>query len=69
LAQTLVDVIQSDRRWPMLAITNFTGHPPDLQDRFRQSETRGDLSLARACLDQGSPTAGPMHTIPHGLSR
>jgi Asp-tRNA(Asn)/Glu-tRNA(Gln) amidotransferase A subunit family amidase len=53
---------------PMLVITNFTGHPSlILRTAFRQSETRGALSLARARIEQGSPTAGPAHTVPHGL--
>ena len=53
---------------PMLVITNFTGHPSlILRTGFRQSETRGALSLARARIEQGSPTAGPAHTVPHGL--
>jgi hypothetical protein len=38
-----------------------------LRTAFRQSETRGALSLARARIEQGSPTAGPAHTVPHGL--
>jgi Asp-tRNA(Asn)/Glu-tRNA(Gln) amidotransferase A subunit family amidase len=53
---------------PMLVITNFTGHPClILRSGFRQSETRGALSLARGRIDQGSPTKGPVHTIPHGI--
>ena len=53
---------------PMLVITNFTGHPSlILRTGFRQSETRGPLSLAKGRIEQGSPMAGPAHTIPHGL--
>jgi Asp-tRNA(Asn)/Glu-tRNA(Gln) amidotransferase A subunit family amidase len=53
---------------PMLVITNFTGHPSlIMRTGFRQSETRSALSLARGKIEQGSPTAGPAHTIPHGL--
>jgi Asp-tRNA(Asn)/Glu-tRNA(Gln) amidotransferase A subunit family amidase len=53
---------------PMLIITNFTGHPSlILRSGFRQSEARGALSLAEGRLDQGSPTTGPVHTVPHGL--
>ena len=53
---------------PMLVITNFTGHPSlILRTGFRQSETRSPLSLAKGRIEQGSPTAGPSHTIPHGL--
>ncbi len=53
---------------PMLVITNFTGHPClIMRSGFRQSETRGALSLARGRIDQGMPTAGPMHTVPHGV--
>jgi Asp-tRNA(Asn)/Glu-tRNA(Gln) amidotransferase A subunit family amidase len=53
---------------PMLVITNFTGHPClIMRSGFRQSETRGALSLAHGRIEQGSPTAGPTHTIPHGI--
>jgi Asp-tRNA(Asn)/Glu-tRNA(Gln) amidotransferase A subunit family amidase len=53
---------------PMLVITNFTGHPClIMRSGFRQSETRGALSLARGRIDQGSPTKGPTHAIPHGI--
>jgi Asp-tRNA(Asn)/Glu-tRNA(Gln) amidotransferase A subunit family amidase len=53
---------------PMLVITNFTGHPSlILRTGFRQSETRSPLSLAKGRIEQGSPTAGPLHTVPHGL--
>jgi Asp-tRNA(Asn)/Glu-tRNA(Gln) amidotransferase A subunit family amidase len=53
---------------PMLVITNFTGHPSlILRTGFRQSETRSALSLAKGRIEQGSPTVGPTHSIPHGL--
>jgi Asp-tRNA(Asn)/Glu-tRNA(Gln) amidotransferase A subunit family amidase len=53
---------------PMLVITNFTGHPSlILRTGFRQSETRSPLSLAKGRIEQGSPTAGPAFTVPHGL--
>ena len=53
---------------PMLVITNFTGHPClIMRSGFRQSETRGALSLARGRIDQGDPTSGPTHTIAHGI--
>ena len=53
---------------PMLVITNFTGHPClIMRSGFRQSETRSALSLAKGRIEQGSPTAGPTHTVPHGL--
>ena len=54
---------------PMLTITNFTGHPSlVMRSGFRQSETRGPLSLARARIEQGSPTKGPSFTVPHAIS-
>jgi hypothetical protein len=54
---------------PMLIITNFTGHPSlVMRSGFRQSETRGPLSLARARIEQGTPTKeGPSFTVPHAL--
>ncbi len=53
---------------PMLIITNYTGHPClVLPCGFRQAETRSPLSLARARLDQGETTKGPMHTVPHTI--
>lgn len=53
---------------PMLVITNFTGHPSlILRTGFRQSETRSALCLAKGRIEQGSPTTGPAHTVPHGL--
>jgi Asp-tRNA(Asn)/Glu-tRNA(Gln) amidotransferase A subunit family amidase len=53
---------------PMLVITNFTGHPClIMRSGFRQSETRGALSLAHGRIEQGSPTAGDKHLIPHGV--
>jgi Asp-tRNA(Asn)/Glu-tRNA(Gln) amidotransferase A subunit family amidase len=54
---------------PMLVITNFTGHPClIMRSGFRQSETRGALSLAHGRIEQGSPAAGATCTIPHGIS-
>jgi Asp-tRNA(Asn)/Glu-tRNA(Gln) amidotransferase A subunit family amidase len=54
---------------PMLTITNFTGHPSlVMRSGFRQSETRGPLSLARARIEQGSPRKGPSFTVPHAIS-
>ncbi|MBV8447903.1 MAG: amidase [Hyphomicrobiales bacterium] len=53
---------------PMLTITNFTGHPSlVMRSGFRQSETRGPLSLARARIEQGAPTKGPTFTVPHAI--
>lgn len=53
---------------PMLTITNFTGHPSlVMRSGFRQSETRGPLSLARARIEQGAPTKGPSFTVPHAI--
>ena len=53
---------------PMLVITNFTGHPClILRSGFRQAETRGALSLARARIDEGRPAAGPLHLVPHSV--
>ena len=55
---------------PMLIIGNFTGYPClVMRSGFRQSETRGPLSLARARLDQGKAEAetGPKFTVPHAL--
>ncbi|MBV9567165.1 MAG: amidase [Hyphomicrobiales bacterium] len=53
---------------PMLTITNFTGHPSlVMRSGFRQSETRGPLSLARAGIEQGAPTKGPPFTVPHAI--
>jgi Asp-tRNA(Asn)/Glu-tRNA(Gln) amidotransferase A subunit family amidase len=54
---------------PMLVITNFTGHPClALRSAFRQSETRGVLSLARARVEEGSTVGGRLHTVPHGVA-
>jgi Asp-tRNA(Asn)/Glu-tRNA(Gln) amidotransferase A subunit family amidase len=53
---------------PMLTITNFTGHPClFLRSGFRQAPTRGQVSLARARLDQGDEAEGPQHEVPHGI--
>jgi Asp-tRNA(Asn)/Glu-tRNA(Gln) amidotransferase A subunit family amidase len=53
---------------PMLIITNYTGHPClVLRSGFRDSETRGSPSLARARLDLGGNVGGPMHTVPHAI--
>ncbi len=53
---------------PMLIITNYTGHPClVLRSGFKQSETRSPLSLARARLDQGEASKGPLHTVPHTI--
>ena len=53
---------------PMLTITNFTGHPClFLRSGFRQAPTRGQVSLARARLDQGDEVEGPQHDVPHGI--
>jgi Asp-tRNA(Asn)/Glu-tRNA(Gln) amidotransferase A subunit family amidase len=56
---------------PMLTISNFTGHPAlVMRSGFRQSPTRGPLSLARARIDQGKAASesGPTFTVPHALS-
>jgi Asp-tRNA(Asn)/Glu-tRNA(Gln) amidotransferase A subunit family amidase len=53
---------------PMLVITNFTGHPClTMRSGFRQAATRGALSLAEAAIDQGKPTSGTLHLVPHGF--
>ncbi len=53
---------------PMLTITNFTGHPClFLRSGFRHAPTRGQVSLARARLDQGDEVEGPQHEVPHGI--
>jgi len=53
---------------PLLVIGNFTGHPClVLPCGFRESESRGPLSLARARLDEGAAGAGPTHTVPHAI--
>ena len=53
---------------PMLIITNFTGHPAlVMRSGFRQSPTRGPLSLAPARIDQGKEASGPQFTVPHAL--
>jgi Asp-tRNA(Asn)/Glu-tRNA(Gln) amidotransferase A subunit family amidase len=53
---------------PMLTITNFTGHPAlVMRSGFRQSETRGSLSLERARVEPGKTVEGPKFTVPHAL--
>jgi Asp-tRNA(Asn)/Glu-tRNA(Gln) amidotransferase A subunit family amidase len=53
---------------PMLIITNFTGHPAlVMRSGFRQSPTRGPLSLAPARVEQGKEAPGPQFTVPHAL--
>jgi Asp-tRNA(Asn)/Glu-tRNA(Gln) amidotransferase A subunit family amidase len=53
---------------PMLIITNFTGHPClVMRCGFRDAPTRGQVSLARARLDQGDEVVGPAHTVPHAI--
>jgi Asp-tRNA(Asn)/Glu-tRNA(Gln) amidotransferase A subunit family amidase len=53
---------------PMLVITNFTGHPClTLRSGFRQSATRGQVSLARSRIDQGNTIPGPEHSVPHAI--
>jgi hypothetical protein len=39
-----------------------------MRSGFRQSHTRGPLSLARARIDQGKEASGPLFTVPHALS-
>ncbi|MFI4994924.1 MAG: amidase [Hyphomicrobiales bacterium] len=53
---------------PMLVVSNFTGHPClVMRSGFRQSPTRGSLSLAKARLEQAKTTSGPTFTVPHAL--
>jgi Asp-tRNA(Asn)/Glu-tRNA(Gln) amidotransferase A subunit family amidase len=53
---------------PMLIITNFTGHPClVMRCGFKDSPTRGQVSLARSRLDQGAAATGPAHTVPHAI--
>ena len=52
---------------PMLVITNFTGHPClTLRSGFRQSPSRGKVSLSAPSLDQGGGE-GALHTVPHAI--
>jgi Asp-tRNA(Asn)/Glu-tRNA(Gln) amidotransferase A subunit family amidase len=53
---------------PMLIITNFTGHPClVMRYGFKESPTRGQVSLARSRLDQGEAATGASHTVPHAI--
>jgi len=53
---------------PMLTITNFTGHPAlVMRSGFRQSETRGSLTLVRTRPRQVSPAKGPTFIVPHAI--
>ena len=53
---------------PMLVITNFTGTPClCLRAGFRQSPTRGPLSLGRSRLEPGQEKSGPTHRVPQAV--